>query len=218
MRSAVRLQPNRPAPSNGFGLVELLVASAVGALLVITVTTIFVPELRLHQRLEGRIRLQERWARLHFLLDTEIQQAHTVEPISNGLRLIICEPQSDPNEPDTDGMPCSDGSANGTPGTSGTDVTIDYVWDSGQQTLSRSGPGIDCRGGLRVGGQGQDCSGTTISDNSDTSVVITGVIAFSPVVTNQSVRYSISLRDPLDPNGSTFNNQASSARAHIKKL
>ena len=196
-------------PNTGFTLVELAVATAAGALLIMITMTVLSALLSTHKRLGGLSRLQERWSRVKFLIDTEIQEAQSVENISNGFRLIICEPQSDLSAPDSDGVPCSDGSP-------GTDGKIDYVWDVGKQALNRNGPGIDCRGELRLGRQGEDCSGLPISDDSDTSMVSTGVIAFSPVVTNQSVTYSMSFRDPLDPNGSIYKKESSAGAQSIK--
>ncbi|MCP9911716.1 hypothetical protein KBZ15_17670, partial [Cyanobium sp. BA20m-p-22] len=108
----------------GFTLVELAVGTAVGALVIIITTAVFAPLLRLHKQLDSQIRLQERWSRVQFLLNSEIQEAESVNYISNGLRIVN-----------------SSGS-------------IEYIWDPGKQILNRSGPGIDCHGELRLGGQG----------------------------------------------------------------
>lgn len=148
---------------------------------------------RTNQRLGSLARLQERSSRAQFLLDSEIQEAESVSEIPNGLRLVVCEPHCSP----------------------GTQATIDYLWNPELQTLTRSGPGIDCRGALRLGGGAKDCGGNTISDNFDTHIVSTGVFDFSRVAASQAVRYTLSLRDPLDPDGPRYRKE-SHVRIKIK--
>ncbi len=187
----------------GFTLVEMLVASAMGALLIVATGTIFAPQLRMHQRLEGRTRLQERWARVNFLLDTEIQEAHQVELIPNGLRLVTCKLQANIIEPDGNQAKCSDGA---TPDTSspGEDIFTDYSLSNG--SLVRSGPVIEKTGSLNMNVLEAD------------QVVITGVTEFKPDVKAQDVTYTLSFRDPADPNGSTYTNKSSAARARVTRF
>ncbi len=149
----------------GFTLAEVIVASAVGALVIIATTTVFAPQLRMHQRLEGRTRLQERWARVQYLLDTEIQEAHSVAVIANGLRLTTCAVPSNPSDTYSLANRCTDGTTSAT-GTPGTDVSITYVHTPGTQVLSRTGPTINRNGQLN-----------TTSDPS-TEVLTTGVVEF----------------------------------------
>jgi hypothetical protein len=204
-------QPRSPSchhssSTQGFGLVELLVASAVGALVIIATTTVFVPQLRMHQRLEGRTRLQERWARLQYLLDTEIQESHSVAVIANGLQLTTCAVPPNPSDTYTFISRCSDGATTAT-GTPGTDVTITYVLDPATQVLRRTGPPINRRGQLDT------------SSAPNPEILTTGVLEFMvPNPTNQTVQYTLAFRDPLDPKGSTYTNKSSAARARIKKL
>lgn len=188
----------------GFTLVEVLVASAMGALLIIATTTIFVPQLRMHQRLEGRTRLQERWARVQFLLDSEIQEAHTVRVINNMLELTICEPLAMDEFYAINANQCSNGGS-ATTGTPGNDVTITYALDQSKQTLTRDGPSIDQRGALLI-------------DTPSSSVLTTGVLVFTPEANSQSVTYTLSFRDPADPNGSTYTNKSSAARARVTRF
>ena len=171
-----------PRSDAGFTLVELVVGTTVGALVIVITTAVFTPLLRLNQQLNSQIRLQERWSRVRHLLDTEIQEAKSVSSFSNGLRLGII----------------------------GSNDYIYYIWDAGEQILNRSGPGIDCWGAIRSGSQGKDCSGNPISDDSDTSIVSTGITNFDTQVApdNKSVEYTMIFRDPLNPNGSTYRKES----------
>ncbi len=186
-------------------------AAAVGSLVIIATTTVFAPQLRMHQRLEGRSRLQERWARVQYLLDTEIQEAHNVAKIPDGLELTTCAVPDNPSDTYTlpDEERCSDGATAAT-GTPGTDVTITYVLNPVTQVLSRTGPSIDRNGQLSTAG------------TPSTDVLSSGVLQFTldpdPNPFNQTVQYTLSFRDPLDPMGATFTQKSSAARARIKKL
>jgi type II secretory pathway component PulJ len=188
----------------GFTLVEVLVASVVGTLLIIATTTIVVPQLRMHQRLEGRTRLQERWARVQFLLDNEIQEAHTVRVNNNILELTICEPLAMDEFYAINANRCSNGGSAAT-GTPGNDATITYALDPSNQTLTRQGPSIDQRGSLVI-------------NTPSSSVLATGVLVFAPEARSQSVTYTLSFRDPADPNGATITNKSSAARARVKRF
>jgi len=137
--------PIRGLSPAGLGLVELLVACTIGSMVILVSSVLLGPQLRMHQRMEGRTRLQERWARINFLLNTEIQEAHSAQTIANGLRLTTCEPLA--NIYVANPSRCNDGQTAGT-GTPGTDVTIDYVLNPTTEQLSRTGPGIDCFGQL----------------------------------------------------------------------
>lgn len=199
------LSVERRQTCQGFSLVELVVASAVGALVVIATTTVFAPQLRMHQRLEGRTRLQERWARVQYLLDTEIQEAHSVTSITNGLQLTTCAVPPDPKDTYTLTSRCSDGATAST-GTPGADVTISYVLNPTNQVLSRIGPPISRNGQLNTDG------------SPSTEVLTTGVLQFDANPSSQTVEYTLSFRDPLDPKGATYTQKSSAARARIKKL
>ena len=170
-----------PRSDAGFTLVELVVGTTVGALVIVITTAVFTPLLRLNQQLNSQIRLHERWTRVRHLLDTEIQEAEGVSGLPNGLRLDISHGKS-----------------------------IDYIWDAGEQILNRSGPGIDCWGALRSGGQGKDCIGNPIADDAGTSIVGTGITNFDLQVDliSQSVEYTMIFRDPLSPNGSTYTKES----------
>jgi prepilin-type N-terminal cleavage/methylation domain-containing protein len=197
----------------GFTLVELVVGTAIGALAIVITTAVFAPQLRMHQRLGGQMRLQERWSRVKFLLNTEIAEAHRVESISNGLRLIFCEPLAYNN---ASFNPCSDrlggGSATGSPGY---DVDICYELVSDTETgitqLQRRGPMVNRYGELIPGGKIQSCG------DFQPQVVTTGVEKFVPVVptiTGQPVKYLLYFSDPLNPNGSLASSANCSFSVH----
>ena len=204
--------PQRPwrIPSlqsdHGFTLVVLVVGTAISALLIIITTGVLSPQLRMNQLLGGQMRLQERWSRLESLLNTEIAEAHRVERIDNRLQLITCEPlDSGSSNRCSDGDPAS--SATGSPGY---DVAICYELvpepASGTSSLQRSGPMINDDGSLSSQLATKSCADFTAE------VVTTGVTAFSaPEITPFKVTYAISLRDPLDPNGSSYTKESSAS-------
>jgi len=117
------LRGNHPAGALGFSLVELLVASVIGSLVVVAAAMVLGPHLRLNQRMEGYTRLQDRWMRVAFLLDTEIQKASSISVGTNSLTLTV---------------PVSGGSL---------PSTIIYYQQG--TTLLRSGPTIDDNGNLQ---------------------------------------------------------------------
>ena len=202
--------PQRPCPSpllrshTGFTLVELAVGTAISALVIVITTAVFAPQLRVHQRLGGQLRLQERWSRLESLLNTEIAEAHRVQPIGNGLELTTCEPLDSASS-----KRCSDGASSAT-GSPGYDVATCYELvpepASGTSLLQRRGPMIEVDGALRTQGATRSCADQTAE------VVTTGVTTFSaPEITPLKVTYAISLRDPLDPNGSSYTKESTAS-------
>ena len=199
--------PQRPWPSpllrsdTGFTLVELAVGTAISALLIIITTGVLSPQLRMNRLLGGQMRLEERWSRVRFLLNTEIVEAHSVRSIGNGIELITCEPLDSGSS-----HRCSDGE----PGSPGYDVSICYELlpepASGTSRIQRRGPMIEVDGALSSQGATKSCADFTAE------VVTTGVTAFSaPEITPLKVTYAISLRDPLDPNGSSYTKESTAS-------
>lgn len=74
---------------DGFSLPELLLAAALSALTLVVAVQVLGPQLRSNQRMEGYMRLQERWARVSYLLDTEIQKARSISTGTNSLTLQV---------------------------------------------------------------------------------------------------------------------------------
>ena len=189
---------------HGFTLVELVVGTAISALLIIITTGVLSPQLRMNQLLGGQMRLEERWSRVRFLLNTEIAEAHSVRSIGNGLELTTCEPLDSASS-----KRCSDGASSAT-GSPGYDVATCYELvpepASGTSRLQRRGPMIEVDGALSSHGANKSCADFTAE------VVTTGVTAFPPpVITDHTVTYTISLRDPLDPNGSSYTKESTAS-------
>lgn len=75
---------HRPPPrQRGFTLVELLIVSSAGLLVLLAIITVVVSYVRSRERVEAVLRLQEQWGRLQFLLDREIQEAMPVSSASS---------------------------------------------------------------------------------------------------------------------------------------
>ena len=186
---------------HGFTLVELVVGTAISALLIIITTGVLSPQLRMNRLLGGQMRLQERWSRVESLLNTEIAEAHRVQSTGNVLELITCEPLDSGSS-----HRCSDGE----PGSPGYDVSICYELlpepASGTSRIQRRGPMIEVDGALTSQGATRSCADFTAE------VVTNGVTAFSaPEPTAPTVTYTISLRDPLDPNGSSYTKESTAS-------
>jgi len=150
------------------------------------------------------MRLEERWSRVRFLLNTEIVEAHSVRSIGNGIELITCEPLDSGSS-----HRCSDGASSAT-GSPGYDVATCYELvpepASGTSRLQRRGPMIEVDGALRTQGATRSCADFMAE------VVTTGVTTFSAQEpTTHTVTYAISLRDPFDPNGSSYTKESTAA-------
>jgi len=204
--------PQRPWPSpllrsdTGFTLVELAIGTAISALLIIITTGVLSPQLRMNRLLGGQMRLEERWSRVRFLLNTEIAEAHNVTSMGNGIELITCEPLAPGN---ASGARCSDGATPAT-GSPGHDVAICYELVPeqafGTSSLQRRGPMIEVDGALRTQGATRSCADFMAE------VVTTGVTTFSAQEpTTHTVTYAISLRDPFDPNGSSYTKESTAS-------
>jgi len=160
----------------------------------------------MNQLLGGQMRMEERWSRVRFLLNTEIAEAHSVRSIGSGLELITCEPLYSGSS-----NRCSDGDqASSATGSPGYDVAICYELvpepASGTSSLQRRGPMIELDGSLSIQLATKSCADFTAE------VVTTGVTAFSvPEITPLKVTYAISLRDPFDPNGSSYTKESSAS-------
>jgi prepilin-type N-terminal cleavage/methylation domain-containing protein len=86
MPRATELRPVATG-SAGFSLVEVLAASALSAVVVVAATSLLIPHLQVNQRVEGYARLQERWMRLAFLLNSEVQKASSISIGNNSLTI-----------------------------------------------------------------------------------------------------------------------------------
>ncbi len=67
----------------GFTITELLIASAVGLLVLGAIVSVVLAYVRSRERVEAVLLLQEQWGRLQFLLDREIQESVPVSGSSS---------------------------------------------------------------------------------------------------------------------------------------
>jgi len=97
--SLVRVDKRQGDHSWGFSLVELMIAAAVGGVLMAGAITLVIAHMRTASRMEALMRLQETWSRVQYLLDLEIREARlsddspSVEACSS-LTLAIPNPAS----------------------------------------------------------------------------------------------------------------------------
>lgn len=80
-------------PSNGLTLPELLIAIAIGSIVLLAASEILTSHIRSSSRMEAIMRLQDSWSRLQFLLNHEIQEARGASVDSSGA-LILNIPDS----------------------------------------------------------------------------------------------------------------------------
>jgi hypothetical protein len=191
----------------GFTLVELAVGTTIGALVIVITTAVFAPLLRLNQRLDSQIRLQERWSRVNAILNFEIKEAYDFKSAGNRYVLSICEPL---NFGDPSSSLCRNFA--GFDNQYGYDVEICYELvpseaPSGTPSLTRRGPMVEPDGSLRAQEREASC------EEFAPEVVANGVTTFSMrEVSPEEYIYNISFRDPLNPNGPTLDKTSSIER------
>ncbi len=124
--------PARPskAAADGFTLVELLVASAIGLVLTIGGVAMYFGNLRATTTLVTGQTLRDNWARVNLFINADISEACNAAVVDGALVLTL-----DPTPAD----PC------GNPG----NVTITYSVTG--DSLVRTGPPIDANGVLNLG-------------------------------------------------------------------
>ena len=124
--------PARPskAAADGFSLVELLVASAIGLVLTIGGVAMYFGNLRATTTLVTGQTLRDNWARVNLFINADISEACNAAVVGGALVLTL-----DPTPAD----PCGD------PG----NVTITYSLTG--DSLVRTGPPIDDNGVLNLG-------------------------------------------------------------------
>lgn len=109
----------------GFSLVELLISAMAGVVLLLGASQLLISHIQTSTRIEARLRLQDTWSRLQFLLDQEIQEARSASVSGNTLTLQVPS------------------------GSSGANTSqIVYSYNSSSKKLERSGPAINADGSL----------------------------------------------------------------------
>lgn len=122
--------------NQGFTLVELLVVSVLGSVVMIAAVQALIGHIRASAVTEAMLRSQDTWSRLQFLLDQEIQEAESLTaagstltltmPLVNGSRDSIIYTLSGTNLQRT-GPNINAGSGALIPGTTGTATVVGNI-------------------------------------------------------------------------------------------
>lgn len=115
-----RLSRPRFVGRGGFTLVELLVAVAIGGLVLSGAVIILISHIRASTRLAALQHLQDHCGWVQFLINREIEQAESAMDTGGALTLTV----------------------------PGMDTAITYVHDADSRELRRSGPAINAQGRL----------------------------------------------------------------------
>ena len=175
-----RLTPPRiHRRAGGYSLLELLLVSGMGLLLVAVVISVIDGHVRSRTSMEALMRLQDHWSRVQFLLEQDIQESQGSVATSNG---------------------CGSGSRQLTiqvPSDTATPAYITYYLKSQSSGIElwRCGPAVKADGDLDF---------ATPSD----ALVVRRVGAFSVNTSSsdpQRISYTLTL---TDPSGATYTNQA----------
>ncbi len=116
---------NTRCARQGFTLAELLMAIAIGSVLMLGTASMMISHIQAAAKSEAIQRLQEAWSRVQFLLDQEIQEASGNATSSTCSSLTLTVPNPD---------------------TSGSNMTITYALSG--TDLKRTGPPIKDDGTL----------------------------------------------------------------------
>jgi len=73
------------ALNRGYTLVELLLVSVLGTLIVLAVINVIESHVRSRTKLEALMRLQDHWSRVQFLIDADIEEGRRILSGSSGL-------------------------------------------------------------------------------------------------------------------------------------
>ncbi|MFN5163692.1 MAG: hypothetical protein ACK5IA_17795 [Cyanobacteriota bacterium] len=174
-----QLQRRRRRPQ-GYSLLELLLVTGMGLLLVTVVLSVIDGHVRSRTSMEALMRLQDHWSRVQFLLEQDIQESQGMVATSNGCgsgsrQLTIQVPSDTPATPAY--------------------ITYYLKTLSGGTELWRCGPAVKADGDLDF---------STPSD----ALLVRRVGAFSVTTSSsdpQRISYSLTL---TDPSGATYTNQA----------
>lgn len=114
---------SRPA-ARGFTLPELLIVSVIGGILLVSAAELILAHVRTSTRIEGKLRAQDVWTRVQFLLEQEIQESACSNASGSTLTLTL--------------PPCGEA----------TSPTITYSLQG--TNLIRTGPTIDSANGSLI--------------------------------------------------------------------
>lgn len=152
--------------NQGFTLVELLVALAIGSLVALAGVAASLQNIRTTTRMLSAQQLRDNWSRLALLINTDLNEACAVTAGANSLTLRVINP--------------TDFAGNINP-TCGTAAQI--VYDLNGTNLRRTGPSVNRNGTLNFGG-----------DTATPQVLAAGVGAFATSTNNSfEPRYTLTL-------------------------
>lgn len=155
-----------PAANQGFTLVELLVALAIGSLVALAGVAASVQNIRTTTRMLTAQELRNNWSRLVLLINTDLNEACEVTAGANSLTLRVINP--------TD----FDGNINPSCATA-----TQIVYDLNGTNLRRTGPPVNRNGTLNFGG-----------DATTPQILASGVSAFGTSTNNSfEPRYTLTL-------------------------
>lgn len=179
---------NIPETNNGLTLVELMVSSAIGLILMLMALTMFSEHMKTTAQLEAYNRLQQHWKRIQFLIEQDIAE-------STGLASTSATCGTGTNHVTMSFEKADSVAATGTVSAG----TVTYYL-SGQQ-LRRCGLPISSLGILSDSG-------------SDDQLVASRVKDFSPDISNpRSPRFILTLTDPI---GSEYSNTSTSTGTYSR--
>lgn len=179
---------NIPATNNGVTLVELLISSAIGLILMLMALTMFSEHMRTSAQLEAYNRLQQHWKRVQFLIEQDIAE-------STGLASTSASCGSGTNHVTMSFEKADSSAASGTVPAG----SVTY-YHSGQQ-LRRCGLPISSLGLLSESG-------------SDDQLVASRVKNFTPNISNpRSPRFILTLTDPI---GTEYSNTSTSTGTYSR--
>jgi prepilin-type N-terminal cleavage/methylation domain-containing protein len=184
--------PARAASSapGGFTLIELLVTLSIGSVLAIGTVFTLNEHFRTTSLLQARNRLQDHWARVNLLLETEIAEADTIttDGTCGGVNSLL-----------TLNVRSAD-QVNST-------AAIRYAVN-GNGDLVRCGPPVAANGALDFAAT---ATTSRLVPNAQFQVQLPG----SPP-TGRLPTYTLTLTDP--PSGTTYANQGSANRARVRVI
>lgn len=84
-----------------FTLPELLIVSVIGGVLLVSAAQLILAHVRTTTRIEGKLRAQDVWTRVQFLLEQEIQESacSTASGSELTLKLPPCDDATSPRSP-----------------------------------------------------------------------------------------------------------------------
>lgn len=225
MGSIKARQRRSTAPANGFTLIEVAVAAAIGAFLVSTFFVVLIGQQRSNRFLANSQTARDNANRINYLITTESSESYLVGRVATattctagGSSITI------PVNSIAFTIPKPDGSFQSTTGTI-TNVATVYYYNkvtSGRTDLYRCGPSISQNGSLVSGSpsvfnayvEGLISENTSI----DPSITCNSVSSGSSAATGREVAYQLTMIDPSYNGGAAYSPPCVIARAKAYRV